>query len=164
MGKGSANVLLFPDQGLRGRRSHGPPGPLGWPVPKAGVPFEIRRRAPTPPPRNLLWTFIVAQLFLMALCHLKFGLFFFFAALVLLMTVYIFLFLPETKNVPIEEMNLVWKKHWFWGKYITDHDHQIGYSMRPMVAFSVKSFISLLHGYRFLRSSIDPRRGSSYRR
>ncbi|KAL0372850.1 UNVERIFIED_CONTAM: Sugar transport protein 4 [Sesamum calycinum] len=30
------------------------------------------------------------------------------------------LFVPETRNVPIEEMNRVWKAHWFWGKYIPD--------------------------------------------
>jgi hypothetical protein len=44
------------------------------------------------------------------LCHLKFGLFYFFTG----WAVIIALILPETKNVPIEEMVLVWKSHWFW--------------------------------------------------
>ncbi|KAJ0970046.1 hypothetical protein J5N97_022923 [Dioscorea zingiberensis] len=133
-GQGIGERAPLPDLRLRGGVRL-VTGAMGW-VGRASevFPLEIRSAGQSITVSvNLLWTFIVAQLFLMALCHLKFGLFFFFAALVLLMTVYIFLFLPETKNVPIEEMNLVWKKHWFWGKYITDHDHQIGYSMRPMV-------------------------------
>jgi hypothetical protein len=55
------------------------------------------------------------------LCHLKFGLFFFFAGFVAIMTIFIYMLLPETKNVPIEEMNRVWKSHWFWTKYVPDH-------------------------------------------
>ncbi|KAL0446606.1 UNVERIFIED_CONTAM: Sugar transport protein 4 [Sesamum latifolium] len=39
---------------------------------------------------------------------------------VLLMTLFVYFFVPETRNVPIEEMNRVWKAHWFWGKYIPD--------------------------------------------
>ncbi|KAK4423269.1 Sugar transport protein 4 [Sesamum alatum] len=45
---------------------------------------------------------------------------FFFGGWVLLMTVFVYFFVPETKNMPIEEMNRVWKAHWFWGKYIPD--------------------------------------------
>ncbi|KAL6218802.1 hypothetical protein ACLB2K_012011 [Fragaria x ananassa] len=44
----------------------------------------------------------------------------FFAAFVTLMSLFIAFFMPETKNVPIEEINTVWKAHWFWGKYIPD--------------------------------------------
>ncbi|RZC58369.1 hypothetical protein C5167_005680 [Papaver somniferum] len=69
---------------------------------------------------NMFFTFIIAQAFLAMLCHMKFGLFFFFGGFVFIMTLFIFFFLPETKNVPIEEMNSVWKKHRFWGKYIPD--------------------------------------------
>jgi uncharacterized membrane protein len=62
------------------------------------------------------------------LCHLKFGLFFFFAGFVLIMTIFIVMFFPETNNVPIEEMNKVWKSHWFWTKFVpdvvVDHDHK----------------------------------------
>jgi hypothetical protein len=28
--------------------------------------------------------------------------------------VFMFFFLPETKGVPIEEMEIVWRRHWFW--------------------------------------------------
>ncbi|PON36600.1 Sugar/inositol transporter [Trema orientale] len=102
-------------------------GPLGWLVPSEICPLEIRSAAQAINVSvNMFFTFIIAQVFLAMLCHLKFGLFFFFAAFVIIMTVFIFFFLPETKNVPIEEMNRVWKAHWFWGKYIPD-DAVIGH-------------------------------------
>ena len=63
---------------------------------------------------NVLFTFIVAQLFLTMLCHMKFGLFIFFAFFVVLMTLFVYFILQETKNIPIEEMTLVWKEHWSW--------------------------------------------------
>ncbi|PHT52427.1 Sugar carrier protein C [Capsicum baccatum] len=65
----------------------------------------------------------VAQIFLTMLCHLKFELFIFFAFFVVLMTVFINFFLPETKNIPIEEMVIVWKEHWFWSKFMTEVDY-----------------------------------------
>ncbi|KAJ8618572.1 hypothetical protein MRB53_014758 [Persea americana] len=100
-------------------------GPLGWLVPSECFSLEIRSAGQAITVAvNLLFTFIIAQCFLSMLCHFKFGLFFFFAALVLIMTVFIFFFVPETKNVPIEEMNRVWKKHWFWGRFIPDDEQQ----------------------------------------
>lgn len=34
------------------------------------------------------------------------------------MQIFVFFLLPETKGVPIEEMNLVWTKHWWWKRYV----------------------------------------------
>ncbi|KAH7652947.1 Sugar/inositol transporter protein [Dioscorea alata] len=102
-------------------------GPLGWLVPSEIFPLEIRSAGQSITVAvNMLFTFVIGQAFLSMLCHLKFGLFFFFAGWVVIMTIFIYYFLPETKNVPIEEMVLVWKKHWFWGKYISDEDIHIG--------------------------------------
>jgi len=67
---------------------------------------------------NMLFTFAIAQVFLTMLCHLKFGLFFFFAGFVVIMTIFIASLLPETKNVPIKEMNILWTSHWFWKKIV----------------------------------------------
>ena len=48
------------------------------------------------------------------LCTFKWGIFLFFAAWVVIMFIFTYFFIPETKGVPIEEMDLVWTKHWFW--------------------------------------------------
>ncbi|XVF67013.1 hypothetical protein PTKIN_Ptkin10aG0086400 [Pterospermum kingtungense] len=96
-------------------------GPLGWLVPSEICPLEIRSAGQAINVAvNMIFTFIIGQIFLAMLCHMKFGLFFFFAGFVIIMTVFIYFFSPETKSVPIEEMNQVWKQHWFWGKYIPD--------------------------------------------
>lgn len=98
-------------------------GPLGWLVPSEIFPLEIRSAAQSITVSvNMFFTFIIAQLFLMLLCHLKFGLFLFFAFWVFVMTVFIYFFLPETKNIPIEEMTMVWKTHWFWKRFMVDVD------------------------------------------
>ena len=60
-------------------------GPLGWLVPSEICPLEVRSAGQAINVAvNMLFTFAIAQVFLVMLCHLKFGLFFFFAAFVLI--------------------------------------------------------------------------------
>lgn len=102
-------------------------GPLGWLVPSEIFPLEIRSAAQSINVSvNMVFTFAIAQVFLTMLCHLKFGLFLFFGFWVIIMTIFIFFFLPETKNIPIEEMVIVWKQHWFWSKFMTDVNYPNG--------------------------------------
>lgn len=99
-------------------------GPLGWLVPSEIFPLEIRSAAQSVTvATNMIFTFIIAQVFLNMLCHFKFGLFLFFAFFVIVMTIFIYFFLPETKNVPIEEMAGVWKDHWYWYRYMKEVDY-----------------------------------------
>ncbi|KAL5543116.1 hypothetical protein UlMin_010826 [Ulmus minor] len=90
-------------------------GPLGWLVPSEICPvLEIRSAGQAMNVSvNMFFTFFIAQGFLYMLCHLKYGLFYFFSGFLAIMTVFVALFVPETKCVPIEEMNRVWKAHWF---------------------------------------------------
>ncbi|KAJ0098788.1 hypothetical protein Patl1_21481 [Pistacia atlantica] len=101
-------------------------GPLGWLVPSEIFPLEIRSAGQTVVVTvNMLMTFLIAQLFLNMLCHMRFGLFIFFSFFVAVMTIFIYYFLPETKNIPIEEMQHVWRQHWFWKRFIPDERPQV---------------------------------------
>ncbi|KAK7407805.1 hypothetical protein VNO78_09903 [Psophocarpus tetragonolobus] len=109
-------------------------GPLGWLVPSELCALEVRAAGQAiNVATNMFFTFVIAQVFLTMLCHLKFGLFFFFAGFVVIMTIFVAMLLPETKNVPIEEMDRVLKGHWFWTK-IVPNEIAIGASSQKSVA------------------------------
>ncbi|KAL0857217.1 hypothetical protein Bca101_062371 [Brassica carinata] len=96
-------------------------GPLGWLVPSEICPLEIRPAGQAINVSvNMFFTFLIGQFFLTMLCHMKFGLFYFFGGMVAIMTIFIYFLFPETRGVPIEEMGRVWKQHWFWKNYIPD--------------------------------------------
>lgn len=96
-------------------------GPLGWLVPSEIFPLEIRSAGQSITVAvNFLFTFIVAQTFLSMLCHFKYGTFFFFGGWVAVMTAFVYVLLPETKNVPIEQMDKVWREHFFWKRFVED--------------------------------------------
>ncbi|KAL0427484.1 UNVERIFIED_CONTAM: Sugar transport protein 7 [Sesamum latifolium] len=98
-------------------------GPLGWTVPSEIFPLETRSAGQSITVAvNLLFTFIIAQSFLSMLCTLKFGIFLFFAGWIAVMTIFVYIFLPETKGVPLEEMVLLWRKHWFWKRIVREYE------------------------------------------
>lgn len=98
-------------------------GPLGWLVPSEIFPLETRSAGQAiTVGTNLVFTFVIAQAFLTILCHFKYGIFLFFAGWVVIMTIFVALFLPETKGVPIEEMIYVWRQHWFWKRIVPAND------------------------------------------
>ncbi|XP_059670709.1 sugar transport protein 12-like [Cornus florida] len=88
-------------------------GPLGWVVASEIFPLDICSAAQsiTMAVGMLVYIFF-AQFFLKMLCGMKYWLFVFFACFVAIMSVYVALFLPETKNIPREEMSQVWEEHW----------------------------------------------------
>lgn len=97
-------------------------GPLSWLVPSEIFPLEIRSAGQTINVSvNLLVTFVLSQVFLSMLCHLRFGIFLFYAVWTVIMTLFVYFLLPETKGVPIEEMTRIWQKHWFWSKMKLDY-------------------------------------------
>jgi hypothetical protein len=99
-------------------------GPLGWLIPSETFPLETRSAGQSVTVCvNLIFTFVMAQSFLSMLCTLKFGIFLFFSSWVLIMSIFVVFLLPETKNIPIEEMTeRVWKKHWFWKRFMDNNE------------------------------------------
>lgn len=97
-------------------------GSLGWTVPSEIFPLETRSAGQSITVAvNLFFTFIIAQSFLSLLCGMKFGLFLFFAGWITVMTIFVYVFIPKTKGIPIEEMMLMWQSHWFWKKIISEN-------------------------------------------
>ncbi|ONK69114.1 uncharacterized protein A4U43_C05F19500 [Asparagus officinalis] len=98
-------------------------GPLGWLVPSEIFPLETRSAGQSLVVCvNLFFTAAIAQCFLASLCHLRWGVFVLFASLIVIMSLFIFFLLPETKQVPIEEMSQLWRKHWFWKNIVCQDD------------------------------------------
>ncbi|KAL4857034.1 H(+)/hexose cotransporter 2 [Chlorella vulgaris] len=94
-------------------------GPLGWLVPSEIQTLETRAAGMSAAVTiNFLFSFVVGQAFLTMLCSMRWGVFIFFAGWVVLMTVFIYFFLPETKNVPVERIQVKFAKHWFWRKWM----------------------------------------------
>lgn len=99
-------------------------GPLGWLIPSETFPLETRSAGQSVTVCvNLLFTFVIAQAFLSMLCNFKYGIFLFFSGWVLIMSIFVLFLLPETKNIPIEEMTeRVWKQHWLWKRFMNDYE------------------------------------------
>ncbi|XP_009782189.1 sugar transport protein 14-like [Nicotiana tabacum] len=100
-------------------------GPLGWLVPSEIFPLETRSAGQSIVVCvNMIFTALIAQCFLVSLCHLKYGIFLLFAGLITIMSCFILLLLPETKQVPIEEIYLLWQSHWFWKRYCAPEENE----------------------------------------
>ncbi|KQJ87983.1 hexose carrier protein HEX6 [Brachypodium distachyon] len=98
-------------------------GPLSWLVPSEIFPLEVRSAGQSVTVASgFVFTIFVAQCFLAMLCRMKAGIFFFFAGWIAAMTAFAYFFLPETKGIPIEQIGMVWGKHWFW-KRVVGVDH-----------------------------------------
>ncbi|KAL7107387.1 hypothetical protein ACP275_06G051200 [Erythranthe tilingii] len=100
-------------------------GPLGWLVTSEIFPLEIRSAAQSINVAvGFFFIFVVAQTFLAMLCRMKAAIFFFFAAWVAVMSGFVYVLLPETKDIPIEKMDAIWRKHWFWKRYVNGGENE----------------------------------------
>lgn len=93
-------------------------GPLSWLVPSEIFPLKMRPAGQSLSVAvNFAATFVLSQTFLATLCSFKYGAFLFYGGWILLMTVFIVIFMPETKGIPVDSMYQVWEKHWFWRRF-----------------------------------------------
>jgi hypothetical protein len=94
-------------------------GPCQWLLPSENFPLKTRSAGLSIEVAvNFLFDIVIIQSFLTMLCFLKWGLLVFFAIWNFFMPFFVFLYVPETKGVPIEEMELVWRRHWFWKRFM----------------------------------------------
>ncbi|KAM0952047.1 putative sugar transport protein STP/MST-like, plant [Dioscorea sansibarensis] len=102
-------------------------GPLGWLIPSETFPLETRTAGYAfAVSSNMLFTFLIAQAFLSMLCQMKSGIFFFFAAWIIIMAVFVIFMLPETKGIPMEEMtDRLWKQHWYWKRFMVEDECEL---------------------------------------
>jgi MFS transporter, SP family, sugar:H+ symporter len=98
--RGRVRVVVGPARVARAQRD----------LPAGGAPVAV----------SFACTVFVAQAFLAMLCHMKAGIFFFFAAWLAVMTAFVYFLLPETKGVPIEQVDRVWREHWFWSRIVDE--------------------------------------------
>ena len=120
-------------------------GPLGWLIPSEICPLEVRSTGQSLNVAvNFLFSFVIGQAFLSMLCVFQYGIFFFFAGWVAVMTAYAYFFIPEvsrvhfppstfrlvsgsgtyghargmqTKDLAIETIMTTLDQHWFWRRY-----------------------------------------------
>ncbi|KAG6435540.1 hypothetical protein SASPL_100414 [Salvia splendens] len=99
-------------------------GPMGWLIPSEVFPMETRTAGfAFAVSTNMLLTFLIAQAFLSMMCHMRAGIFFFFAGWVVVMGVFVWFLIPETKGVAIDEMEeRVWKVHPVWKRFMPRDD------------------------------------------
>lgn len=100
-------------------------GPLTWLIPSEIFPVNIRTTGQSIAVGvQFIIIFILSQTFLTMLCHFKFAAFLFYAAWVVVMTLFVIFFLPETKGIALESMYTIWGKHWYWHRFVKGTDHQ----------------------------------------
>ncbi|KAL6883631.1 hypothetical protein ACP4OV_011045 [Aristida adscensionis] len=88
--------------------------PLRWVLPSEIYPVEVRSAGQAMSISvALCLSFLQLQVFIAMLCGMKFAVFLFFIGWLLVMVIFVVLFLPEVKGVPLETMRLVWAKHWY---------------------------------------------------
>jgi len=112
-------------------------GPLGWLVPSEIQTLETRAAGMSSAVFiNFLLSFIIGQTFVSMLCAMEWGVFLFFAGWVLIMTLFVFFLVPETRGVPVEKVQVLFAKHKIWRKLMGEHaedvisEHKLGMMAR----------------------------------
>ncbi|KAI6687776.1 hypothetical protein NL676_024604 [Syzygium grande] len=99
-------------------------GPLCWLITTEILPMRIRTTGQSiNVAMNFAATFVLSQTFLTVLCHFKYGAFLFYASWIAVMTIFVVLFLPETKGIPMDSMHVAWERHWYWQKFVNKESY-----------------------------------------
>lgn len=116
-------------------------GPLGWLVPTEVQKLETRATgASINVTVNFFFSFLIGQLFLTMMCAMKWGVMWFFGAWVVIMTIWVLFFCPESKGIPQEHIDDMFKRHWFWKRFVGDYSIAAEVDL-PEAAREGKSFL-----------------------
>ncbi|GAB4823873.1 hypothetical protein N2152v2_010919 [Parachlorella kessleri] len=92
-------------------------GPMGWLIPSEIFTLETRPAGTAVAVvGNFLFSFVIGQAFVSMLCAMEYGVFLFFAGWLVIMVLCAIFLLPETKGVPIERVQALYARHWFWNR------------------------------------------------
>ncbi len=80
---------------------------------------------------NFLFSFVIIESFFTMLCSLKWGLFVFFAIWNFFMPFFVLLYVLETKGMAIDKMELVWRRQWFWKRFMPIDNYIDNSSEKP---------------------------------
>ena len=95
-------------------------GPLGWLVPSETHPIHTRAAGMSLTVLiNFLFSFVIGQTFVSMLCAMEWGVFLFFCAWVVIMTLFVIFLLPETRHVPTEKVAVLFARHRLWRKMMS---------------------------------------------
>lgn len=53
-------------------------------------------------------------------CVLQWGIFLFFGIFTVAGTLFVYFLFPETKGIPIEEVPNIFKRHWYWRRFVVE--------------------------------------------
>ncbi|PIN09150.1 hypothetical protein CDL12_18267 [Handroanthus impetiginosus] len=96
-------------------------GPFSWLVTSENFPQETTSATQSINVAvSSLLSFAGVQIFLTMLCDLKSEIFFFYVRWVALMTDFVYVLLPQTKDVPLEKMDEIRREHVFWKTFVGD--------------------------------------------
>ncbi|EOX92426.1 Major facilitator superfamily protein isoform 2 [Theobroma cacao] len=71
---------------------------------------------------SMMLSFVISQGYLSAICWFHFWIFIVIAIFISLFWIVIYSLIPETTNIPADELvHKVWNKHWFWKRFTVEH-------------------------------------------
>jgi hypothetical protein len=68
---------------------------------------------------NWLWNFLISRFTPQMFAKMEYGVWFFFASLMLLSIVFVFFLVPETKGIPLESMDVLFESKPIWRAHAT---------------------------------------------
>lgn len=92
---------------------------------------------------NWLWNFLVSRFTPQMFAEMGYGVYFFFASLMILSAIFVFFLIPETKGIPLESMDQLFATNPIWRAHtrvlgIIEQEREEGTTVRQKVLDEVR--------------------------